>query len=79
MGEFNLKPFIYSYAFKDIFEILPDMFELHRPALVGLTSTLSESFADFYFFSLHRLFEPKLGYKERIMSSLFSVYVCTSE
>lgn len=36
MGEFNLKPFIYSCAFKDIFEIFSDMFELHKPALVGL-------------------------------------------
>lgn len=36
MGEFNLKPFIYSYAFKDVFEIFPDMFELHRSALVSL-------------------------------------------
>lgn len=36
MGEFNLKPFIYSYAFKDVFEIFPNMFEQHRSALVGL-------------------------------------------
>lgn len=36
MGEFNLKPFIYRYALKDVFEIFPGMLELLRPALVRL-------------------------------------------